>query len=48
MDIEYLQYVDEKELESLPYIRVIVLVALRDIHAGEELFSSYFTEVKCD
>ncbi|XP_066912434.1 SET domain-containing protein 9-like [Clytia hemisphaerica] len=48
MDIEYLQYADEKELESLPYIRVIVLVALRDIHAGEELFSSYFTEVEYD
>ena len=37
---------DYEDLESVVFIRVVILVALREIQQGEELFSSYFTEVQ--
>ena len=29
--------------EQLPYLKIVVLVATRKIHAGEELLATYFT-----
>jgi len=38
------EYGDEKD--DILVIRTVLLIALRDINEGEEIFSSYFTEVK--
>ena len=37
---------DYEDLDSVVFIRVVILVALREIRPGEELFSSYLTEVE--
>ena len=37
---------DYEDLDSVVFIRVVILVALREIRPGEEFFTSYFTEVQ--
>lgn len=37
---------DDESKEQIIVVRSVLLLAVRDIKKGEELFSSYFTEVK--
>ena len=37
---------ESSAVDGEKYLRVVVLLALRDIHQGEELFSSYFTVIR--
>ena len=41
------KFLEETFDETLDYcfVRTVILVSLRDIHEGEELYSAYFTEI---
>ena len=43
---QYIPNVNVSGLHCIGFLRTVVLVALRDISAGEELFSDYFTVIK--
>ena len=42
----YLSAPDIEDKDNLTLVRAVVLISLRDILEGEEVFSSYFTEIE--